>query len=246
MTTTFALAALTAWLLVAEPLQGGRAYRRLLDALHGGDATAREHAYLNSIGHGWLLLLVMLVLTLGLCHWTPAQLGLRWPQSMPPPPLVMLAAMLLVLPQLATLLRRLARRTAAARRGSAQPARAGGSRLLPMLPRTPRERGLFAALAISAGIGEELVWRGFGLAVLQLWLPHAPTVLLVAVLAAGFGWAHLYQGAAGVVITGLTGAVMAGLYVTTGSLLLPMVLHALVDLRVLRIRLPAGAAAGKA
>ncbi len=242
---TFAWVALTAWLLLAEPLQGRRAYRRLLDALHGGDATAREHAYLNSIGHVWLLLLVMLALTLGLGHWTPAQLGLRWPQSLPPPPLVMLAALLLVLPQLAILLRRLVQRAAEAGHGSVQP-RAGGSRLLPMLPRTSRERGLFAALAISAGIGEELVWRGFGLALLQLWLPHAPTVLLVAVLAAGFGWAHLYQGVAGVVITGLTGAVMAGLYVTTGSLLLPMVLHALVDLRVLRIRLPAGAAAGKA
>jgi membrane protease YdiL (CAAX protease family) len=40
---------------------------------------------------------------------------------------------------------------------------------------------------------------------------------------------------AGVLTTGVLGAVLAALYLGTGSLLLPVVLHALVDLRFLLV-----------
>ena len=48
-----------------------------------------------------------------------------------------------------------------------------------------------------------------------------------------FGLAHWYQGRLGVLATGAVGAVLTQLYLTTGSLLLPMVLHVLIDLRLL-------------
>jgi membrane protease YdiL (CAAX protease family) len=54
-----------------------------------------------------------------------------------------------------------------------------------------------------------------------------------------FGVAHAYQGRAGIVGTGLLGGGMAAMYLQTGSLLLPVVLHALIDLRFLLV--PAGA-----
>jgi membrane protease YdiL (CAAX protease family) len=46
-----------------------------------------------------------------------------------------------------------------------------------------------------------------------------------------------------VVTTGALGAVLTQLYLATGSLLLPMVLHVLIDLQSLLVRRPAPTAA---
>jgi membrane protease YdiL (CAAX protease family) len=69
--------------------------------------------------------------------------------------------------------------------------------------------------------------------------------VLVVVAAVAFGLAHAYQGVPGVVATGLLGGVMAAVYLQTGSLLLPVLLHTLIDLRFLLVPsrvLPAGRA----
>jgi uncharacterized protein len=58
-----------------------------------------------------------------------------------------------------------------------------------------------------------------------------------------FGLAHAYQGLVGIVPTGLLGGIMAAVYLQTGSLLLPVLLHAVIDLRFLLVparALPAG------
>jgi membrane protease YdiL (CAAX protease family) len=44
---------------------------------------------------------------------------------------------------------------------------------------------------------------------------------------------HLYQGPLGILFAALLGVVFAALYVLTGSIAAPIVLHALVDLRTL-------------
>jgi membrane protease YdiL (CAAX protease family) len=59
--------------------------------------------------------------------------------------------------------------------------------------------------------------------------------VLVLVAAAAFGVAHANQGRAGVALTGVLGGVMAALYLQTGSLLLPVLLHAAIDLRFLLV-----------
>ncbi len=83
---------------------------------------------------------------------------------------------------------------------------------------------------MTAGICEEVLYRGLliALAVDLLGL----SVLGAAILAVAiFAVAHVYQGLSGMLGTGLLGAVLAALYVTTGSLLLPIIVHALIDLR---------------
>lgn len=60
---------------------------------------------------------------------------------------------------------------------------------------------------------------------------HPTAVLVVA--AVTFGLAHWYQGPSGMAATALAGALLTGLYLGTGSLLLPMAVHVLVDLRAL-------------
>jgi membrane protease YdiL (CAAX protease family) len=55
------------------------------------------------------------------------------------------------------------------------------------------------------------------------------------VAAVAFGLAHAYQGLTGILTTGVLGGVLAGVYLSTGSLLLPVLLHAAIDLRFLLV-----------
>jgi membrane protease YdiL (CAAX protease family) len=107
-----------------------------------------------------------------------------------------------------------------------------------LLPRTTRERRWYTAVAVTAGVCEEVLYRGVVLVVATLLLPAVPLWALALGVAAVFGAAHLYQGPAGVAATTTLGAVLGLIVVTTGSLLPAMALHALVDLRVLLLRPP--------
>jgi hypothetical protein len=107
------------------------------------------------------------------------------------------------------------------------------ARILPdfgaLIPTNPRERMIFALVALSAGLCEEVVFRAWLLDVLhQIGLGG---LVLVAIAAAIFGLAHVYQGVVGVVVTGVLGAVFCALYFASGTLWLPIVIHALIDLR---------------
>lgn len=106
------------------------------------------------------------------------------------------------------------------------------ARISALLPRTNRERGAFALLSVTAGVVEELCYRGFLLAFVAWAWPGAPEGALVATTGAAFGAAHLYQGAGGMLGTGVLGAALAWLTLSTGSLYPAIVLHALVDLRM--------------
>jgi membrane protease YdiL (CAAX protease family) len=108
-----------------------------------------------------------------------------------------------------------------------------------LLPRTRPERWTFGLLAVTAGVCEELVYRGFGLAALRWAAPGITDPALIAVTAAAFGLAHLYQGPVGVLLTGLLGAYLGWITIATGSLLPVILLHALIDLRILGLPLDA-------
>ncbi|MGV3712656.1 CPBP family intramembrane glutamic endopeptidase, partial [Pseudolysinimonas sp.] len=46
-----------------------------------------------------------------------------------------------------------------------------------------------------------------------------------------FALLHVYQGVVGILFSGLLGLIFTYLYLVTGSILVPIVLHALIDLR---------------
>jgi uncharacterized protein len=102
-----------------------------------------------------------------------------------------------------------------------------------LMPDTHQERIWFGGVSIGAGISEELVFRGFLLYYFGLYVSQMNTLEKVLVVSLFFGLAHLYQGRQGVLGTGIVGLAMGGLYVATGSLLMPMVVHAASDWRVL-------------
>jgi membrane protease YdiL (CAAX protease family) len=79
---------------------------------------------------------------------------------------------------------------------------------------------------VTAGVCEEILFRGYLMAFL---LPLGGLGVAVFVSSFLFGLAHAYQGVRGTVTSGVLGALMAGMYVLTGSLLAPILVHAMVD-----------------
>lgn len=99
-----------------------------------------------------------------------------------------------------------------------------------LIPVTTRERLVWVLVAVSAGVCEEIVFRGWLLSTLHGLLKLNGTLLVVS--AAGiFGLAHIYQKITGVLLATLAGALFCGLYVATGSLLVPILLHVVIDAR---------------
>ena len=100
-----------------------------------------------------------------------------------------------------------------------------------LLPRTRGELPYGAGLALSAGVFEELLFRlalpallfGIGL--------NGPLAFLVATVL--FGCLHLYQKAVGVLMATVLGLIFAFLYLVSGSIVLAIVVHVLIDIRSL-------------
>jgi len=99
--------------------------------------------------------------------------------------------------------------------------------LIIYLPHTRRETHNFYAVSITAGIVEEVVYRGFVIWYLSQYMPVWGAVVVSSV---AFGLGHSYQGASGALRTGLVGLAFGVLYVMTGSIWLPIIAHALLDL----------------
>jgi uncharacterized protein len=117
------------------------------------------------------------------------------------------------------------RRVARIARGSRGQLQALAERIL---PRSRPERLCFFGLALTAGICEEFLYRGFAMAVFAR--VGLPTWLVTLGSAALFGLAHLYQGKSGFVSTMTLGVVFGVARVTWQSLAPVVVWHAAVDL----------------
>jgi len=97
----------------------------------------------------------------------------------------------------------------------------------PLAPRTTDDQRLFAVLAVTAGLCEEFLFRGFALWYFTRLAGSVAGFALAAVL---FGLGHLYLGRMHVVRTAIVGAVFGLLVIGTGSLWPVIVLHAGMDL----------------
>lgn len=100
-----------------------------------------------------------------------------------------------------------------------------------LLPRVRGELTYGAGLALQAGVFEELLFRLALPALIFGIVGVGPLAFALACLV--FGMLHLYQGLPGILVATLLGLVFAALYVLTGSIAAPIVLHAVVDLRSL-------------
>ena len=94
-------------------------------------------------------------------------------------------------------------------------------------PHTRTELGWWVVLSLSAGFCEEFIFRGYLIWAFQpAFGLGGAAALSVVVFAAG----HAYQGAKGVLATGVVGILLTLVVLISGSLLPAMALHALVDI----------------
>ena len=96
-----------------------------------------------------------------------------------------------------------------------------------LMPGNAKELRYFTfGVSVAAGICEELLFRGYLLHVLGA---HMPMWGAVIVSSLAFGAGHVYQGPVHVLRTAVLGGVMAGIYLVTDSIIIPIVLHTLID-----------------
>lgn len=98
---------------------------------------------------------------------------------------------------------------------------------IPVLPHNRGDLAHFDVLSFTAGIVEEILFRGFliwGFAsFMPLWVAAGVGIVL-------FGLAHSYQGWKQLPPLLLISAVLMGVFLISGSLWLPMLLHVVADL----------------
>lgn len=204
---------------VIYPWLGYFGYRRLLARLAAGLPVPRLRLYRSTLVSQWLLL------TAAMTAWfyqgrSAAELGLRLAQGDG-----FTVAALLTLAALIVLWRQL-QRVQDLDCPALDRQAAGLGALLPMIPTNRTELHWFYAVGSSAGIVEEILWRGYFFWLLSLYVAPWTAGLAVTLL---FGVAHAYQGWDKLPQLVLVGALFLILYLLTGSLLLPMVLHVAVD-----------------
>jgi CAAX protease family protein len=96
----------------------------------------------------------------------------------------------------------------------------------PLMPTSAAERRGFRAVSITAGICEELFYRGF-----MIWYVGAFAGPIVAILLSSlaFGFDHVYLGRTYIVRTGIGGLAFSLLVLLSGSLLPAVLVHIVAD-----------------
>ena len=97
-----------------------------------------------------------------------------------------------------------------------------------ILPQTAVELPPYLALAITAGLCEEFLYRGFAMAALTQTGLRAWLVVLVSSIL--FGLAHSYQGRGGIVMTFVVGLILGASRLAYNSLVPAVFWHSAVDI----------------
>jgi len=99
--------------------------------------------------------------------------------------------------------------------------------LLILLPQIKRHMQWFIILALTAGICEELLFRGYIFWYSKQFLPLPAAVFITNLI---FAWCHIYQGSRSMGIILLLGVLLSCSCLLSASLWPAMILHSLVDL----------------
>jgi membrane protease YdiL (CAAX protease family) len=102
-----------------------------------------------------------------------------------------------------------------------------------IMPHSSPEALVFTALACTAGVSEEFLYRGFIFAAfVRAFAKSAFPALIAAVLVSSalFAIGHLYQGWRGIITTFVVGVLFSGVRIWSGNLVPPVAAHIAVDL----------------
>jgi membrane protease YdiL (CAAX protease family) len=100
------------------------------------------------------------------------------------------------------------------------------------IPSDKKELFHFILLAVAAGFGEEIIFRGFLLHYLVFWTGTNLTGMIIAVTLASalFAFLHGYQGMKSMIKIFFFSVLFACIFVLSHSLILVMIIHALIDM----------------
>lgn len=205
---------------IVYPVASFISFRRLLRRVAEGESVNRNELYRNTcIGHWSFFLVLMAAWAVMGRPWSALGFGLQldlW---------FAVATVLTFLGVVALVIQ--LRKVNAAPQDEVGKYRARFGDLSIMLPRNGNELARFYGLSITAGIVEEVLWRGFLIWYLSQFMPLWGAALVSAI---AFGLAHAYQGLVHLPPLIMAGLVFSALFVISGSLWLPIILHAAVDI----------------
>ena len=196
------------------------AWPRMVRTIASGRPNARVSVYREVLALEWILTAVVAAVWIHAARpWRLIGLVLPVGWRLVLPVALLAAVLLLFRAQL-----RAIRRLDPAKRERVRTRQAAAS---PLIPHNRVERAWFVPVAITAGLCEEFIYRGFLLWAFRPWLGLWGAALASTV---SFGFAHAYQGHRGAVRAGVLGAGFAVLAIAMGSVVPGMALHALLDL----------------
>jgi membrane protease YdiL (CAAX protease family) len=214
--------AIAVLLLVVAPIGGIRTRRRFERSVASGQPDARVPPYVWAMVRQWAITLIVLAFWIGLSR-PVAALGLVWPAGSA----VWWTALIVGLVGGLYALQVTSVRRSADARAKVREQLASRPSVRLILPATPRELRVFAAVAVTAGFCEEMLYRGYLLWFLSSLMPW-PAAIAAAIAAFGIG--HVYQGRRDVFLTAAVGAIALAFYLVTGSLVAPIAVHTILDL----------------
>lgn len=98
-----------------------------------------------------------------------------------------------------------------------------------ILPVSDKEKKIWSYVSLTAGITEEIIYRGFLILALAYLFPNLSVWLVLFLASLLFGLAHIYQGFTGVIRTTVFGVIFCVLYIGIGSIVPLVILHFLID-----------------
>jgi len=206
---------------VLYPAYAFYAYRRIKPDLVANKPGIRVHDYRETIGWLWLFAIAVLAAWVYQDRSWP-DLGLGMPLDWPA--WVGLLVVAIVAGFMFLQLRKLAKNEEQRQELTEQLSDAPVSEFL---PRTKNDMKWFVLLSVTAGITEEILFRGF-----LIWYFQQIGGIVLAVIFSSilFGLAHSYQGIQGGIRTGFIGLILALGYIFSGSLLPVIFFHIAGDI----------------
>ena len=207
-------------LFVVQPIHGAITYRRYVARIEAGAPSDRVHMYKQTFALEWIALAVLATAWYVLGR-PAAELGFVSPQGSG----FLIGVGILILTT-ALLFYQWRSARSASNDDKAKQVEALGS-LVHFLPQNNRDYRHFVGLSITAGIVEEILYRGFAIWYLAQLMPVWGAIVVSSIV---FGLGHSYQGAGGIARVTLIGLAFGAFYVFTGSIWLPMLAHAILDI----------------